>query len=231
MKPQLIIFDCDGVLIDSEWLALQALTEMLAENGVSLTLQEAFIRYAGKSAVSESGDLEKRYGVRLPPDFEHKKKVRRLQLFEERLERIPSISKLLYALQIKKCIASGSSPDRLRHSLSLVGLWDVFAPNIFSSAHVKNGKPAPDLFLLAAERMNTDPSECLVIEDSVAGVQAAKAAQMHIYGFTGGKHCDENHGERLLNEGAHRVFNHMDQIIDALHLNPMTNNEARNVYP
>ena len=113
-------------------------------------------------------------------------------------------------------MASNSSLRRLRHSLNLVGLWDRFAPNIFSSEQVPNPKPAPDIYLFAAKQMETHPSACWVIEDSVLGVRAAKAANMRVFGFTGGSHCGLNHGDRLLKEGAEKVFKQMDQIAESL---------------
>ena len=215
-QPDLVIFDCDGVLIDSEGWAHQALVEVLVEYGIYMTLEEALQRYVGISTASETADIISRYKVSLPPEYIEKKRARQKQLFEERLQPTPRIVEVIDVLQQKKCIASSSSPDRLKHSLSLVDLWDRFAPHIFSAAQVKNSKPAPDLFLFAAEQMGVHPSACLVIEDSVAGVRAAKAAQMRVYGFTGGSHCGAAHTDLLRKEGADAVFGHMDEIAEAL---------------
>jgi HAD superfamily hydrolase (TIGR01509 family) len=214
--PELVIFDCDGVLIDSEGLAHQALIDALAEHGVHMTLEDALGRYTGKSEKEEHADVEARHGVILPVGFSDRKSQMRKKLFEEQLEPVPGVFELLEGLRTKKCIASGSSFERLRHSLGLMDLWDRFAPYIFSAEQVKHGKPAPDLFLSAAEQMSVPASACLVIEDSVAGVQAAKTAGMKVYGFTGGSHCDAVHGGRLTSEGAAAVFNRMDLLAASL---------------
>jgi len=217
MAPELIIFDCDGVLIDSETLSLRALLETLTLiHGVTLTMQDVMSRFMGKSEAFEIADLEAKNGIKVSDEYLAKKKQRRLQLFEESLVPLPGITALLDTMPMKKCVASSSVPERLQHSLELVGLWDRLAPHIFSSTQVKNGKPAPDLFLFAAQQMQTPTSACLVIEDSVAGVRAAKAANMRVYGFIGGTHCDAAHGDLLRQEGAEAVFAHMDEIAEAL---------------
>ena len=215
-STELIIFDCDGVLIDSEGLAHQAWIEALAEYGIHITLEDALRRYAGVSTEDAAADIVLRYKIELPSDYLGKKRARLEQLFEDALQATPGIVGLLDSLEQNKCGASGSSPERLLHSLGLVNLWDRFAPHIFSATQVKNGKPAPDLFLFAAEQMGVHPSACLVIEDSVAGVRAAKAANMRVYGFTGGSHCDNAHGDLLRKEGADVVFGHMSEIAEAL---------------
>ena len=214
-QPALIIFDCDGVLIDSEAIANKVLVDTLAEFGVHITRQEAIERYMGKSESYEYADIRARRGIELPPTFSERKRQLIEKLYEEELEAMNGISELLKILSVKKCIASSSSPVRLEHCLKLVGLWKHFAPHIFSATQVKYGKPAPDLFLFAAAQMQTNPADCLVIEDSPAGVQAAKAANMRVYGFTGGSHCDATHGERLLREGAEKIFNNMNDLARA----------------
>jgi HAD superfamily hydrolase (TIGR01509 family) len=215
--PDLVIFDCDGVLIDSEGLAHQALVETLGDYGLHITLEEALEKYAGVSTASETADLVARFKTNLPPEFKEKKTARRNQLFEQSLKSIPGICDFVDALSCKKCIASSSTQERLRHSLGLVGLWNRFAPHIFDAAMVNNGKPAPDLFLFAADQMGVPPSGCLVIEDSVAGVRAAKAANMRVFGFTGASHCGAGHADILRREGAEQVFVHMNEIAEALH--------------
>ena len=104
------------------------------------------------------------------------------------------------------CVASSSEPPRIRHSLTLAGILHHFDPHIFSATQVKRGKPAPDLFLLAATSMGAAPAHCLVIEDSVAGVTAARAAGMSVLGFTGGSHCLDGHADKLRRAGASEVF-------------------------
>lgn len=218
MPLDLVIFDCDGVLIDSEGLAMRVFVETLATYGICLTLEEAMKRYMGTSLASEMADIEARYRIKLAPDYAEKKRRKRMQLFETSLKAMPGILGLIDALSYKKCVASSGSPQTLHHSLGLVGLWDAFAPHIFSATQVKNGKPAPDLFLFAADQMGVSASNCLVVEDSVAGVQAAKAAKMRVFGFTGGEHCGPEHAEILRREGADQVFASMNQIAEALGL-------------
>jgi HAD superfamily hydrolase (TIGR01509 family) len=209
VTPDLVIFDCDGVLIDSELLSVRADVECLAEYGIELTAEEIIERYAGTSSMVT--DLEARHGRTLPGfDGRHRQLVR--PLFEAELRAISGVVAALDSLACRTCVASSSSPERLQHTLSLVGLYDRFHPNIFSATMVARGKPAPDLFLYAAERMGAAPSRCLVVEDSLAGVAAARAAGMTALGFCGGSHCRPGHGERLLAGGAARVVRDMRDL-------------------
>lgn len=216
MSPDLVIFDCDGVLIDSEVLASELLVEALARVGISLSLEEVLKEHVGLSRVSSAARIEAKYGIRLPDGFWDDVRAAASERYARSLKAIPGVIELVAALRAKKCVASSSGPQTLRHALGLVGLWDYFNPYVFSSHQVKNGKPAPDLFLFAAEQMQADPSACLVIEDSVAGVRAAKAANMRVFGFAGGSHCNSNHADVLLKEGANRVFARMDDIASTL---------------
>ena len=125
---------------------------------------------------------------------------------------MPGIADVLTMIAAPVCVASSSSPERLRCALECVGLYDHFAPHIFSATMVVRGKPAPDLFLFAAEQMQAAPSRCLVIEDSVAGIQAARAAGMAVLGFCGGGHCGPAHAERLARAGAEIVFRDMRRL-------------------
>jgi HAD superfamily hydrolase (TIGR01509 family) len=130
---------------------------------------------------------------------------------------MPGIHALLDGLDGRKlCVASSSSPDWLRRTLGQTGLWQRFAPHVYSAVTVARGKPAPDLFLLAAAGVGAAPADCIVIEDSVAGVQAARAAGMRAFGFCGGGHCAPGHDRRLLAEGAEAVFEHMNELAAAL---------------
>ena len=216
-KPLLTIFDCDGVLIDSEILASKAFKiAMQVKHGINISLQEIIERYVGKSEASTNEDLQNRYGITLSPYYSDYEDQIRIDLFESELEAIPDVVELVMSVEGKKCVASSSSPQRLRHSLGLVGLWDIFSPHIFSAAQVKNGKPAPDLFLFAVQQMGVDPADCLVIEDSVAGVRAAVAAGMKVYGFVGGSHCGPDHAALLRQNGATEIFTVMVDLAKAL---------------
>jgi HAD superfamily hydrolase (TIGR01509 family) len=213
MQFDLVIFDCDGVLIDSELLSIQADIECLAEFGIDLSAEEIIERYVGTSDMV--ADLEARYGRALPNfDERHRELVR--PLFEAGLQAIAGVAAAIDSFSCRSCVASSSSPERLRHALSLVGLFERFEPHIFSAAHVARGKPAPDLFLHAAERMGVAPQRCVVIEDSLPGVAAAVAAGMLAIGFTGGSHCRPGHDARLADEGAALVIERMTQLVPAL---------------
>jgi len=212
-QPSLVIFDCDGVLIDSEILACQSMIENLGrEYGITLTAEEILDNYLGQSGPTTNAQLEARYGVTITQEIVLKGRAITTRLFDEELQPIEGAAHLLQTLAIKKCVASSSSPERLKHSLGLTKLWDYFAPHIFSASQVKNGKPAPDLFLFAAAQMQTPPEECLVIEDSVAGIRAAKVAGMCVYGFTGGSHCRPGHSEKLTQAGAQKIVTTMDEL-------------------
>jgi HAD superfamily hydrolase (TIGR01509 family) len=126
------------------------------------------------------------------------------------------VTDVLDALTCKTCVASSGRPDRLRHALSLVGLYDRFSPNIFSAVEVAHGKPAPDLFLHAAERMGVPPGRCVVIEDSLPGVTAAVAAGMTVIGFVGASHCRPGDAARLATRGAAAVIDDMARLLPIL---------------
>jgi HAD superfamily hydrolase (TIGR01509 family) len=213
MRFDLVIFDCDGVLIDSELLSVQADLQCLAEYGIELSADEIIERYTGTSGMV--ADLEARYGRTLEGfDERHRQLVR--PLFEARLQAVPDVAAVVDSLACKACVASSSSPERLHHALSLVGLYDRFHPNIFSATEVARGKPAPDLFLHAADRMGVSSQRCVVVEDSLPGVAAAVAAGMTAIGFTGGSHCQPGHDARLVEQGAALVIDRMTRLAPAL---------------
>jgi HAD superfamily hydrolase (TIGR01509 family) len=211
----LLVLDCDGVLIDSEVLASRTGSDCLATCGIDMPAAEVRRRYTGMSLAAWTADVQALHGVPLPDDFGEVFASRLRQRFELELQPVPGIVELLDALPMPRCVASSSSPERLRHSLSLAGLHGRLAPHIYSVAHVTRGKPAPDLFLHAAACMGAAPGRCVVVEDSVAGIQAARAAGMHAIGFCGGSHCDEDHAALLLASGAH-VTCHTAQELGAL---------------
>lgn len=185
----LLIFDCDGVLVDSEPVSIAVLIDMVAHQGVHISEEEAYQRFLGRSVASMTTTLWEEYGIETDIDFlEHMRSVL-FQRFREELKAINGIAETLDQLSVTRCVASSSQPERIRYSLGLTGLLEKFEPNIFSATMVKNGKPAPDLFLHAAEKMQADPADCIVIEDSPAGIAAAKAAGMRVFAFTGGTHA------------------------------------------
>lgn len=214
--PDLVIFDCDGVLIDSEVLANEAFAKSLQKLGVPLTLEDSLKQFVGVSWLGCAAQIEAQYGIKIPDDFWDKMRALEFKFFQEKLEPIPGVMDVLDNLSVKKCVASSSGPRTLEYTLGLTGIWERFAPHVFSGHQVQKGKPAPDLFLFAANQMNARPEGCLVIEDSVPGVRAAKAANMRVYGFTGGSHCSPTHAEALYQEGAEKVFATMADLSEAV---------------
>jgi HAD superfamily hydrolase (TIGR01509 family) len=211
-QPDLIIFDCDGVLIDSEVLACRTDAACLAEIGIAMSAEEILDRYLGVSASDMFADIELHHGRVLPPGFPQAVRGRIAAVFETDLMPMEGIEAVLQVLPHRRCVASSSAPARVRQSLSLTGLLAYFEPHIFSATQVAHSKPAPDLFLFAAAAMQAAPETCLVVEDSVAGVSAAVAAGMRVIGFTGGGHCRPGHAERLRNAGASAVCDDMRSL-------------------
>jgi HAD superfamily hydrolase (TIGR01509 family) len=212
MQPGLTIFDCDGVLVDSEVIACRICALSLAEFGITTTAEEIADRYIGSSARAMIADLEILHGQPLPADFYDTLRDRIEAAFESEALRIDGIDAVLASLRGKICVASGSTPERVRRCLTLVGLLHCFDPHIFSATQVARPKPAPDLFLYASRQMGADARDCLVIEDSVLGVTAAVAAGMRVIGFIGASHCRPGHADRLLVAGASVVFQHMREL-------------------
>ncbi|HEY3909230.1 MAG TPA: HAD-IA family hydrolase [Stellaceae bacterium] len=213
----LVIFDCDGVLIDSELLSVRADAASFSEVGIAITAEEISERYSGLSHSEMLADVAARYGPSLPPNFRERHRRRLREIFEAELVAIAGVDAVLDALARPVCVASSSSPERLYHALSLVGLYDRFAPNVFSARMVARGKPAPDLFLYAAAQMGAAPERCLVIEDSLAGVEAAGAAGMTAIEFCGGSHCRPGHADRLRERGGALVIAGMAELTPAIH--------------
>lgn len=214
----LIVFDCDGVLIDSEAIACRVDAEVLSGAGIPITAAEVAERFIGTTMSHMLATLSAEHAVALPPDLVSRWHRRLEVAFERELRPLPGVSELLAALTVPSCVASSSGPERLAKSLGLTGLAGHFGPHIFSARSVARGKPAPDLFLYAAERMAVAPARCLVIEDSLAGVTAAVAAGMTVYGFTGGSHCEPGHGERLRSAGAAQVVTSMAELGETIGL-------------
>jgi HAD superfamily hydrolase (TIGR01509 family) len=215
---ELIIFDCDGVLIDSEAIACRTDSACLAEIGIAMSADEILDRYLGISAAAMCADIERRRGQVLPPDFAETLRIRVAAAFETELAPMAGVEAVLAELPHRRCVASSSAPERLRHSLSVTGLLPLFDPYVFSATQVPRGKPAPDLFLFAAASMRVAPESCVVIEDSVPGVQAAVAAGMRAIGFTGGGHCRPGHAERLRAAGAAEIareWRHIPELVGA----------------
>ncbi|MGE4352119.1 MAG: HAD family hydrolase, partial [Bdellovibrionales bacterium] len=184
MPFDLIIWDCDGCLVDSERIACEVPAALATAHGYPITTEEYIERFAGKPAGNGISDLAGEPGCESMDEAFHKRIYdETLKAFSERLRPIPGLAPLLREMDLPMCVASGSSVERIRHALSFVGLMSFFEDKIFSSTQVARGKPAPDIFLFAARQMGADPYKCLVIEVSVPGVQAAKAAGMTVFAY------------------------------------------------
>jgi len=207
--PDLVIFDCDGVLVDSEVLSCRCLSEALASYGIELGLDQALDLFLGRSTTAVFEHYQA-LGQAIPEQFSGELRAGVRAAFLSALRPIDGVGVILEGLQIPHCVASSSDIERVSFSLALTGLAPHFGERLYTSQMVERGKPAPDLFLYAAERMQADPRRTLVIEDSISGVSAAKAAGMTVWGFVGGSHYQSRDGKAILREaGADRVFGRM----------------------
>ena len=189
MSCDLVIFDCDGVLVDSERLTVELEARMLTELGWPMTPAQVVSRFMGRSLRSELDEIIVRLGLDAADAFERRLVPELEQVFATELAAIEGVPALLGALAERAaltCVASSGSPEGIRSKLNLTGLREHFGERISSAVEVEHGKPAPDLFLLAARRMGVAPDRCAVIEDSVPGVVAGVAAGMTTYGYAGG---------------------------------------------
>jgi len=208
----LIIFDCDGVLVDSEVISCRAHAATLTRHGYPITAEDVLDRFLGVSDLEARQIVERELGRKLPDDFEREVKRATLQSCAGELKAIAHVGEAIAAIDLPTCVASSGTPEKIRHGLTSAGLYAQFAPRIFSATQVSRGKPAPDLFLLAAKEMNAPPARCLVIEDSAPGVTGAIAAGMTVLGFVGGGHCRPGHAAMLKAAGAVETFADMRQL-------------------
>ena len=210
MTNAAIIFDCDGVLVDSEIIYNTVERELLSEIGLHYSTREYQQRFLGlvESDFLDqlSRDYQQLHQGAFPPDFIHRVKQECIKRFQTELVAIEGSRVLLEQVQLPVGIASSSSLDILDKKLRMTNLYDYFTPHIYSGEQVKNGKPSADIFLFSAQKMGLQPAQCLVIEDSVNGVLAGIAAGMDVWGFTGGSHSTDHLRTQLLDAGASRVF-------------------------
>ncbi|WP_394801882.1 HAD family hydrolase [Rhizobium halophilum] len=213
MRP-LVIFDCDGVLVDSEPLSVQVLVEALSRRGVVISEDEAYERFLGRSLSTVAQILHDDFDHSIDAAFLEDLRHHLYARFRRELQPVAGIADVLDALDCEKCVASSSQPERIRLSLSLTGLLQRFEPHIFSASMVAQGKPAPDLFLHAASSMSADPSACIVIEDSPAGIEAAQRAGMAVFAFVGGSHAAApGYSERVTALAPDVVFDAMPELL------------------
>jgi HAD superfamily hydrolase (TIGR01509 family) len=208
----LIIFDLDGVVVDSEALSCGCLLALLGEYGVEMQLDEVYRRFLGRG-FKAVGEYFASLPSRLPADFRRRFESAVNEAFGRSLQSMPGIEDLLRSLRTPYCLASSSGLPRIALSLSVTGLKDYFATRIFAGEMVERGKPAPDLFLLAARTMAVDPARCLVVEDSVPGIEAGTAAGMTVWAFTGGCHLlGREAAAPVATSGADRIFDKMADL-------------------
>ncbi|MGJ0387955.1 HAD family hydrolase [Microbacterium sp. CGR1] len=190
MRPiepiDLVIFDCDGVLVDSERLSIDVDRRVLADLGWPLTREQILHRFVGRSSAYFRAEVEAYLGRPLPDDWETPYQPWYVDAFERDLTPVPGVEAALDEILIATCVASSGTHSKIRRTLGLTGLLPRFEARIFSADDVENGKPAPDLFLHAADQLGVVPERCAVVEDSRYGVQAARAAGMRVFGYAGG---------------------------------------------
>ena len=212
MPIDLIIFDCDGVLVDSEVISCRAHALVLTRCGYPITADQVLQRFLGVSEREARQIVETEIGRKLPDNIGAQINHETLRFYEGDLKSIAHVGDAIAAIGLPKCVASSGTPEKIRHGLSCAGLYEQLAPHIFSATLVKRGMPARDLFLFAAEQMRSLPERCVVIEDSVPGVTGARAAGMTVLGFFGGSHCTSEHEAMLRAAGAERTFADMREL-------------------
>ena len=200
----LVIFDCDGVLIDSEIISARMLVTELARLGLTIDLPYVERNFLGRSYPVVMETIRREFGLDLPPEFEAQYREALLAAFEKDLKVVPHVHDVLTQIGVPFCVATSSSPRRVEMSLDLVGLTALVGDRVFTSTLVARGKPAPDLFLYAAAQMGADPARTLVIEDSLTGLRAGLAAGMTVWRFVGGSHLGQETPEEPEDARPHR---------------------------
>jgi HAD superfamily hydrolase (TIGR01509 family) len=202
-----VIYDCDGVLVDSEPLANRALAETLTELGLPMTPEESTRRYMGRSWTHVVEDVARRAGGSAPAELDERYRERMLTAFTEGLTTVPGVERALDAIELPACVASSGEMAKIRFTLRHTGLLERFEGRLFSAEEVEHGKPAPDLFLHAAARMGWYSVSTAVVEDSPLGVEAGVAAGMTVLAYAGSVEPAE-----LAAAGASAVFSDMEEL-------------------
>lgn len=209
----LIIFDCDGVIVDSEVISNRVFREFLAGLGLKLSEQEVYERFLGRALADSLVIIEDLLGRPVPRATLEQYKRTRDETLRREVRAVEGVTEIIRALEVPFCVASSGDHDKMRATLGATGLLPLFDGRIFSAVDVAHAKPAPDIFLHAAETMQADPGRTIVIEDTVNGVTAARAAGMTVYGYAG-----LTPAEQLTEAGAHTTFAHMRELEDLLGL-------------
>jgi HAD superfamily hydrolase (TIGR01509 family) len=214
----LIIFDFDGVIADSEVLANTVQAAILNEHGLAISLEDSLSRFVGKRDADVRAAVEAELGRPLPETFLGEFERRTLAALQADLQPVAGVVQFIADFaRHAHCIASSSTPAKLALSLKKLGLAEHFGPNVFSATMVARGKPDPDIFLLAATRMKAHPDQCIVLEDSVSGVRAGRAAGMTTIGLLAGSHIRPGYGDALKAAGAHHVVADYAEATALLH--------------
>ena len=212
-KPQAIVFDCDGVLVDSEVIAVGIESTLLTAAGFPMTFDEVSSAFVGMSHNEVMGLLEAKFGRPVPVDLSDRIQAETLAAFPSELAAVAGIDAVISASVLPRCVASSSTVDRIALSLQLTNLDRHFASeHVYSAQMVERGKPEPDLFLHAARGLGIEPAACVVVEDSPHGVSAGVAAGMDAIGFTAGLHSTPALAQRLRDVGARRVAENAEQL-------------------
>lgn len=212
----LLIFDCDGVLVDSEVIAFDVLAQMLTELGLPMSFAESRRRFMGRRTGDVLAEIEKELGHPIALDTGARMKAALFARLRNDLKPVAGVAAAIARVPRPICVASSSPPDRIALSLEVTGLAALFGTHVFSAEQVAHGKPAPDLFLLAAKSMGVPPQDAIVIEDSPAGVTAARSAGMGIIGFAGASHADGALIAALREAGAENVITDMADLPAAI---------------
>lgn len=211
MTPELIIFDCDGVLVDSELITNRVFADMLAGIGLPLGIDYLFEHFVGRSMQHCWQQVGRLLGREVPAAFRDEFQLRSLAALRAQVQPVPGVVAVLDSLPVPCCVASSGGHDKMAATLGATGLLPRFRDRMFSATEVPNGKPAPDIFLYAAARCGVEPQRCAVIEDSAAGVRAGVTAGMRVYGY-----CAHTPAQQLLSAGAEVTFTDMVRLPELL---------------
>ncbi len=212
MPIEHVIFDCDGVLIDSEWLACIAESEVFSDLGVEVSPDYVRDNYVGMANVTMFARFEADFGMPLPDDFEARHHAKTMELFADELRAIPGVEGVLGAMTHLKSVASNSGTQRLNSSLGFAGLHQHFGTHVYSADMVAHPKPATDLFEHVLKMTGASVASTVVIEDGSSGTLAARALGMPVLAFVGGSHCTPRTAEKLMDAGASTLFDDMTEL-------------------
>lgn len=211
MTPHLVIFDCDGVLVDTERLTNRTMAALLTEYGCRMTGPECQKRFMGRTLEAVQETVEQELGRKLPSDWLVQLRARDLESFKSGVSQVPGVAKVMDMLDqrgIPYCVGSSGKYEKMHSTLGSAGLLERLKDKLYSSQDCAKGKPAPDIFLLAARSMGHTPETCVVVEDSLPGVMAAKAAGMRVYAYVDDPVCDRD----ALREAGAILFERMSDL-------------------